>query len=116
VSDHTFPRLSEANCPSYIFSELSTGGDLYSYMQIRGGHLDDYNARFISRQVTLAIQYLHFNGIAHRDIKPENVLVSHTYFGGRVVLTDFGFAINIGSASRTARMMSKLGTEGYAAP
>jgi len=82
-------------CPRYIFTELATGGDLYSYMQAQGGKLDDYNARFITRQVTMAVQYLHSNDIAHRDIKPENILVSHTHFGGRVVLTDFGFATHV---------------------
>jgi serine/threonine protein kinase len=100
-----------------------TGGDLFSYAQSHGGKLDDYNSRFILRQVTLALQFLHSSDIAHRDIKPENILVSHTYFGGRVVLTDFGFAthvnskdFNIGNGTGTSRMHSKLGTTGYVAP
>ena len=83
-------------------------------MVSQGGRLDDHQSRIITRQVALAIQFLHSNGIAHRDIKPENVLVTNTHFGGRVILTDFGFAtrINVG----TGRMLSKLGTEGYVAP
>jgi len=97
-----------------MFSELSSGGDLYSYMQAHGGSIDDYNSRFITKQILTAVQYLHANAIVHRDIKPENILVSQTYFGGRVILTDFGFAINI--CNGAGRLMSKLGTECYAAP
>lgn len=103
--------------------ELSTGGDLFSYVQSQGEKLGDYNARFIARQITSAVQFLHANDIAHRDIKAENVLVSHTHFGGRVVLTDFGFAIqlntgnmSVGNGTGTHRMHSKIGTEGYVAP
>lgn len=57
---------------------------------------------------------MHSKGIAHRDIKPENVLVMHTDFGGRVVLTDFGFATYVDPKSK--RMKSKVGTDGYLAP
>lgn len=52
--------------------------------------------------------------MAHRDIKPENVLIMQTDFGGRVVLTDFGFANYIHRSS--GRLMSKLGTSGFIAP
>jgi serine/threonine protein kinase len=83
-------------------------------MASHGGCLNDYNTRVISRQVALALQYIHSKGIAHRDIKPENVLVSGTHFGGRVILTDFGFAIHVNVM--TGRMMSKVGTDGYIAP
>ena len=98
----------------YIFSELSSGGDLYSYMQAFGGHIDDYNSRFIIKQIINAVQHLHDCSVVHRDIKPENILVSQTYFGGRVILTDFGFATNI--CAGAGRLMSKLGTACYAAP
>jgi serine/threonine protein kinase len=98
----------------YLFTELAPAGDLFSYVLSHGGQLDDYQSRVITRQVALAVQFLHSKGIAHRDIKPENVLVTDTHFGGRVLLTDFGFAtqVNVGMG----RMLSRLGTDGYAAP
>jgi len=98
----------------YIFTALAAGGDLFSYLVNRGGQLDDWNGRAITRQIVLAMTYIHSKGIAHRDIKPENVLVTQTDFGGRVVLTDFGFANHVNA--RTGRMMSRLGTDGYIAP
>jgi serine/threonine protein kinase len=111
-------RHSLASCKSkglrYIFTDLATAGDLFSYTQSHGGSLDDYQTRVITRQVALAVQFLHSRDIAHRDIKQENILVTDTHFGGRAILTDFGFATQINT--RTGRMMSKLGTDGYLAP
>jgi serine/threonine protein kinase len=98
----------------YIITDLASAGDLFSYMQSHGGYLDDYQSRVITRQVALAVQFLHSKDIAHRDIKPENILVSDTHFGGRAILTDFGFAIHVNAGN--GRMMSKLGTKGYVAP
>ena len=102
------------NCVRYIFTDLAPAGDLFSYAQSHGGHLDDYNTRVVTLQIALAVEYLHSQGISHRDIKQENVLVTSTDFGGRVLLTDFGFAAyaNVGNG----RMLSKVGTEGFAAP
>ncbi|POS85115.1 hypothetical protein EPUL_002782 [Erysiphe pulchra] len=98
----------------YIFTELAPAGDLFSYIESHGGFLTDLHSRVISRQLVLAIKYLHSQGVVHRDIKPENVLIMQTDFGSRVVLTDFGFAnkINIGNG----RLISRLGTEGFIAP
>ncbi|KAH7393443.1 kinase-like protein [Cadophora sp. MPI-SDFR-AT-0126] len=98
----------------YAFTDLAPGGDLFSYIDANGGPLTDCHTRIVVRQLVLAVQYLHSEGIVHRDIKPENVLIMHTDLGGRVVLTDFGFAID--ARRKCGRMMSKLGTPGYCAP
>ncbi|TVY62725.1 Meiosis-specific serine/threonine-protein kinase mek1 [Lachnellula suecica] len=98
----------------YMFTELAPGGDLFSYLESHGGHLDDWHGRLISRQIALAIEHLHSKGIAHRDIKPENVLITQTNYGGRVMLTDFGFA-NFADV-KTGRMESLVGTAGFVAP
>ena len=101
----------------YIFTDLAPAGDLYSYTQSRGGRLDDYDARVVTKQITLAVEYLHSEDIAHRDIKQENVLVTSTDFGGRVLLTDFGFATHANVTNgKMGRMLSKVGTPGFVAP
>jgi len=97
-----------------MLTELAPGGDLFSYINYHGGCLTDWHSRVIARQIVLAIQYMHSLSIVHRDIKPENVLVMHTDFGARVVLTDFGFANNINE--KTGRLFSRVGTAGFIAP
>lgn len=98
-------------------TDLAPAGDLFSYAQTHGGHLDDYNTRVITKQVTLALEYMHSQGIAHRDIKSENVLITSTDFGGRVMLTDFGFATYASANSgQMGRMLSRVGTPGFIAP
>ncbi|TQS35838.1 hypothetical protein Golomagni_03730 [Golovinomyces magnicellulatus] len=98
----------------YIFTELAPAGDLFSYIEAHGGYLTDLHSRVVSRQLVLAIKYIHLQGIVHRDIKPENVLIMQNDFGSRVVLTDFGFASYINK--ETGRLSSRLGTEGFIAP
>jgi serine/threonine protein kinase len=57
---------------------------------------------------------MHKQGVVHRDIKPENILIMQKDFGGRVVLTDFGFANYLHKSS--GRLLSKVGTSGFVAP
>ena len=112
-SSHLLDQEDYTHFPRYIFTDLAPAGDLFSYVDSQNGFLFDWESRFISYQVLQAIHYLHSKDIVHRDIKPENVLLTRRDSGARVVLTDFGFANYVGS---TGRLMSKLGTRGYAAP
>lgn len=98
----------------FLFQELATGGDLFSYLCQKGGVLDDLHSRIICLQVALAIQYLHAQGVVHRDLKPENILVTHTDIGHRVLITDFGCAITV--KNTPDRLMTQIGTPGYMAP
>lgn len=98
-----------------MFTELASHGDLFSYCDAKGGKLSDHESRVICRQIALALEYMHKRQIAHRDVKKENVLIMQTYtFSCRVVLTDFGFANYLDP--KTRRLMSKVGTDDYAAP
>ena len=120
MSEYLCSRLIRA---SYIFQELLTGGDLYSYLDFRGQPgLSDAETTVIIRQLLEAVKYVHAHYITHRDIKPENILMASWRSGGRIVLTDFGTAKRIvPTASQPQqplkrRMHTKLGTFGYAAP
>jgi serine/threonine protein kinase len=93
--------------------ELAPGGDLCSFVYANGGRLNDLATRVIIRQITIAVQYLHYNGIVHRDIKPENILMMNTAVGHRVALADFGCAVNI---NLVKRMETLVGTADYVAP
>ncbi|KAH7386772.1 pheromone A receptor-domain-containing protein [Phaeosphaeria sp. MPI-PUGE-AT-0046c] len=114
-----------SNNTIYIFQDLVTGGDLFSFLEYSGGRLDEAQAAVIIRQVLLGIEYLHSHGIVHRDLKPDNILMTSLDDGARVVITDFGNARYLPDSSKQndeklpkkcQRMFSTAGTLEYTAP
>lgn len=101
----------------YIFEDLVTGGDLFSYVGFKGGKLEDVEAAVIIRQVLKALEHLHDRGVVHRDLKPDNILITSLADGARVVLTDFGAATVVGNRlTQQQRMLTQIGTLEYTAP
>lgn len=98
----------------YMFQDLATAGDLFSYIDSKNGRLLEVEAAVIVRQIVIALCFLHEKNIVHRDLKPDNILMTHTSAGCRVVLTDFGAARRIVNCRQ--RMVSLVGTDEYAAP
>ncbi|EZF32042.1 CAMK protein kinase [Trichophyton interdigitale] len=98
----------------YIFQDLVTAGDLFSFLEFKNGKLLDVEAAVIIRQVVIALVYLHGQNIVHRDIKPDNVLMTSLSNGSRVILTDFGCARYLNP--KKSRMASVMGTLEYTAP
>ncbi|KAL3427092.1 Calcium/calmodulin-dependent protein kinase [Phlyctema vagabunda] len=98
----------------YMFFELAGGGDLFQHIRHEGGVLSDVHSRAVTRQIAFAMEYIHSKGVVHRDIKPENILLGRRDVGWRVILADFGLAIE--AQSRLSRMESVVGTRGYTAP
>ena len=95
-----------------MFTELATGGDLFSFLELKGSLLE-LEIRWIIRQIASALVYLHEKGVAHRDIKPENILCAVSpHAGHRVLLSDFGCAALVSHG----RMSSNVGTYLYQAP
>ncbi|MEM9379600.1 MAG: serine/threonine-protein kinase [Planctomycetota bacterium] len=66
----------------------------------------------VARQVAVALEHAHGQGIVHRDVKPSNVAVTRD---GRVQLLDFGLA-GSDDVDRLTRSGGQLGTIGYMAP
>lgn len=113
-----------SNNTIYIFQELVTGGDLFSFLEFKEGRLDNALAAVVIRQVLKGVEYLHGQHIVHRDLKPDNILMTSLEDGARVVITDFGNARFLPEAdsmssqqtSKYRRMFSTVGTLEYVAP
>jgi tRNA A-37 threonylcarbamoyl transferase component Bud32 len=72
--------------------------------------LNTYLALRVVRDVAAALGAVHEAGIVHRDVKPTNIMVDKN---GRVRLTDFGVASNLGDEKAQGMM---VGTMRYMAP
>ncbi|HAZ37726.1 MAG TPA: serine/threonine-protein kinase, partial [Clostridiaceae bacterium] len=72
----------------YIVMEYVKGCTLKEYIKEKGkiGYVETLN---IVRQIALALEHAHKNGVIHRDIKPHNILMTED---GNVKVTDFGIA------------------------
>ena len=73
----------------YIIMQLVDGGELFDHI-VDAGCYSEEKARVVMRQILLALQHLHTQGIVHRDIKPENILCARN--GVDVKLSDFGLS------------------------
>jgi len=71
------------------------GRDLYRYMRAHKtpkGHLSEYEAWIITKQLVQALKTCHSHSILHRDIKPENIMLDDEL---NIALSDFGLAIRL---------------------
>ena len=85
--------------------DFASDGDLFRRMK-HGDAIKLEEQKSIAKQLLLAVEYLHDNGIMHRDIKAENILMD----GKNIWLSDFG------SAVKADRATTPVGTPAYTAP
>ncbi|MBE7552443.1 MAG: protein kinase [Anaerolineales bacterium] len=71
-------------------------GQLLAQYTAKGQLMPQAEVLRIGRTVASALDYAHGQGIIHRDVKPSNVMVAND---GRVVLTDFGLAMDVQQGS-----------------
>jgi serine/threonine-protein kinase len=87
---------------------------------VRENNIDTRGVARLFADIADGLQHIHVRGILHRDLKPSNILVTPE---GIPIITDFGLAKRIGSASEDSSTLpsitaagSILGTLGYIAP
>ncbi len=96
----------------YFVMEYIDGLDLGALMSqyaAEGELIPHDDVLRIGRAVAGALDYAHQKGVIHRDVKPLNVMLASD---GRVVLTDFGLAMDVEQGSRG----EVSGTSHYIAP
>jgi TolB-like protein/Tfp pilus assembly protein PilF len=81
----------------------------------RERQLPTHDAVRIAREVALALDYAHQQGVVHRDIKPENILLTAD---GQALVADFGIARALASNPDTSltEVGMALGTAQYMSP
>lgn len=108
-------QIGESDGLQYMVLEFVDGRNLRDYLA-RKGPPDLPVTLSVMRQVSLALQKAHEQGIVHRDIKPENILVTRKV---EVKVTDFGLSrFFTGEAPATNLTQSgvTLGTPLYMSP
>ncbi|KAI9661973.1 MAG: hypothetical protein M1831_002888 [Alyxoria varia] len=102
----------------FMFEEISTAGDLFTYLECHNGRLEDTHGAIMIRQILMGVQYLHKRNIVHRDLRLENILVTKLSPTARLIITDFGQATTSQPQHKEleVRLQSQLGALEYVAP
>jgi len=108
--------------PIYEVGEDEDGLPFFSMKFAAGGSLRDVAPALRSEpsrsvalmaKVARALQYAHAQGILHRDLKPGNILLDGR---GEPLVSDFGLAKWLDTASDLTHTLTIFGTPGYVAP
>jgi len=108
--------------PIYEVSESEDGLPFFSMKFAPGGTLQQVAPALrteprqcvaLVAKIARAVQYAHSRGILHRDLKPGNILLDSR---GEPLVSDFGLAKWLDTASDLTRTLTIFGTPGYIAP
>jgi serine/threonine protein kinase len=94
----------------YLGLEYVAGGELFHHLQkVRRVPVAD--VRIYIAELSLALIFLHVQGVIYRDLKPENLLIDTQ---GHIKMTDFGLAKQLDADDETTSTF--CGTSEYLAP
>jgi serine/threonine-protein kinase PpkA len=99
-----------ANEQPFIAMEYLAGGQV---MPREGEPLSPDAALRCVDEIALALDYAHSKGFIHRDVKPDNILLRED---GSCVLSDFGIARTVDSATMMTKTGAIVGTPFYMSP
>jgi len=105
----------------YIVMEFIAGDNLemmLRQMRAQGNWIYLHEAVGLIRQISLALDYAHRQGILHRDIKPANIMLEPEpaeELPYRPVITDLGLA-KLAEGGMTTQDGTSMGTPAYMSP
>jgi serine/threonine protein kinase len=102
----------EADGLYYFAMEFIDGldlGKLLSQYAVKGELMPQADVLRIGKAIASALDYAHGKRVVHRDVKPSNVIIARD---GRVVLSDFGLALDVQQGS----VGEAFGSAHYIAP
>lgn len=105
----------EAHSISLVM-EYCSGGELLQQLRERQTQFTEKEAAETTRQMLLAVNYLHAHSVVHRDLKLENFLYQNVTSSGKssqLKLIDFGFATYWDPSTR---MLERCGSLDYVSP
>ena len=106
--------LYEDEYKYYIVSELMLGKDLLVDLQTQSiGAYNQQKVAKYARQILLALNHCHNQGVVHRDLKLDNIMFADPS-GETLKIVDFGFAKIF--PPKTKESDEVLGTPLYMAP
>jgi serine/threonine protein kinase/tetratricopeptide (TPR) repeat protein len=104
--------LGEAGGTKFITMDFVDGQDLKALIK-KKGKLSVEEVVQILKQVCLALEAAHSEGVVHRDLKPQNIMVDQQ---GRVYVMDFGIARSAETGSGMTQTGMLVGTPEYMSP
>ena len=96
----------------YLVTEYLDGADLAEIVR-KHGALTTNHAAWVVREVALALDYAHGQGLIHRDIKPSNIMLLND---GSIKILDFGLARYADSITEMTATGTFMGTIDYISP
>lgn len=93
----------------WILMDYCAGGSVRTLL--KPGPLQEKYIAVITRELLIALQFIHENGVIHRDLKAANILINKD---GKVKLCDFGVAAQLTSTALKRTTMA--GTPYWMAP
>ena len=91
----------------YLSMELMPGDT------VAGGAMPPAQALSVVREIALALDHAHRQGVVHRDVKPENIL---RRADGSFALSDFGIARTLAPGLELTQEGMTVGTPHYMSP
>ncbi|HET9698426.1 MAG TPA: protein kinase [Terriglobales bacterium] len=100
--------------PGYLLTMELLEGETLAALLRRNGPMTPDKLMPIIRQMAAGLEAVHKAGIVHQDFKTANVMLVKTDEDDRVVVTDFGLAVNLRAKDGTPGMAG--GTPAYMSP